>query len=156
MAENIKGGEHRRTRQLFLGLESFFKPQSWSARLGLLATVATLLVVLDVLFLHYSSRLYREWHEGRLLHEAASMLQEEKFSRAAQRAREVLKVDPDSLPALHILAEATEKQNLEETVLWRAQIARLLPNDLDSQLNLASAALRFGQLDLARKAISAE
>jgi len=153
MAENIKGGEHRRTRQLFLGLESFFKPQSWSARLGLLATAATLLVVLDVLFLHYSSRLYRDWHESRLLHEAASMLQEEKFSRAAQRAREVVKVDPDSLPALHILAEATEKQNLEETVLWRAQIARLLPNDLDSQLNLASAALRFGQLDLARKAL---
>ncbi|HEY2626632.1 MAG TPA: hypothetical protein VGI41_07775 [Candidatus Udaeobacter sp.] len=153
MAENIKGAKHRRTRQFFLGLESFFKPQSWSARLGLLATAATLLVVLDVLFLHYSSRLYRDWHESRLLHQAASMLQEEKFSRSAQRAREVVKVDPDSLPALHILAEATEKQNLEETVLWRAQIARLLPNDLDSQLNLASAALRFGQLDLARKAL---
>src|SRR5207237_4507446 len=44
-------------------------------------------------------------------------------------------------------------KNLEETVLWRAQIARLVPNDLDSQLNLASAALRFGQLDLARKAL---
>ena len=153
MAENIKGAEHRRIRQLFLGLESFFKPQSWSARLGLLVTAATVLVVLDVLFLHYSSRLYRDWHEGRLLRGAASMLQEEKFSRAAQRAREVVNVDPDSLPALHILAEATEKQNLEETVLWRAQIARLLPNNLDSQLNLASAALRFGQLDLARKAL---
>jgi Tfp pilus assembly protein PilF len=153
MAENIKGAERRRIRQLFLGLESFFKPQSWSARLGLLVTAATVLVVLDVLFLHYSSRLYRDWHEGRLLRGAASMLQEEKFSRAAQRAREVVNVDPDSLPALHILAEATEKQNLEETVLWRAQIARLLPNNLDSQLNLASAALRFGQLDLARKAL---
>jgi hypothetical protein len=153
MAENIKGAEHRRIRQLFLGLESFFKPQSWSTRLGLLVTAATVLVVLDVLFLHYSSRLYRDWHEGRLLRGAASMLQEEKFSRAAQRAREVVNVDPDSLPALHILAEATEKQNLEETVLWRAQIARLLPNNLDSQLNLASAALRFGQLDLARKAL---
>jgi Tfp pilus assembly protein PilF len=153
MAENIKGAEHRRTRQLILGLESFFKPQSWSARLGLLVTAATVLVVLDVLFLHYSSRLYRDWHESRLLRGAASMLQEEKFSQAAQRAREVVNVDPDSLPALHILAEATEKQNLEETVLWRAQIARLLPNNLDSQLNLASAALRFGQLDLARKAL---
>ena len=153
MAENIKGAEHRRTRQLILGLESFFKPQSWSARLGLLVTAATVFVVLDVLFLHYSSRLYRDWHESRLLRGAASMLQEEKFSQAAQRAREVVNVDPDSLPALHILAEATEKQNLEETVLWRTQIARLLPNNLDSQLNLASAALRFGQLDLARKAL---
>jgi len=153
MAENIKGAEHRRTRQLFLGPESFFKRRAWPARLGLLVSAAALVVVLDVLFLHYGSKLYGDWHQNRLLHEAASMLQEEKFSRAAQRAREVVKLDPDSLLALHILAEATEKQNLEETVLWRAQIARLLPNDLDSQLNLASAALRFGRLDLARKAL---
>src|SRR5205814_5017216 len=33
------------------------------------------------------------------------------------------------------------------------QIARLLPQDAESQLNLASAALRFGELDLARKAL---
>src|SRR6266571_3168142 len=153
MAEKIKGAEHRRTRQLFFGLESFFKRQAWPARLGLLVAAAALVVVLDILFLHYGSKLYRDWHQSRLLHGAASMRQEEKLSRAAQRAREVVKLDPDSLLALHILAEATEKQNLEETVSWRAQIARLLPNDLDSQLNLASAALRFGQLDLARKAL---
>ncbi|PYJ74766.1 MAG: hypothetical protein DME72_01770 [Verrucomicrobia bacterium] len=153
MAENIKGVEHRRTRQLFPGPESFFKRQAWPARLGLLVSAAALVVVLDVLFLHYGSKLYGDWHQNRLLHEAASMLQEEKFSRATQRAREVVKLDPDSLLALQILAEATEKQNLEETVLWRAQIARLLPSDMDSQLNLASAALRFGRLDFARKAL---
>jgi Tfp pilus assembly protein PilF len=64
-----------------------------------------------------------------------------------------MKLDPDSLPAYYILAEAAEKQNLEEAVSWRAQIARLLPRDPDSQLNLVSAALRFGKLDLARKAL---
>src|SRR5205814_8818215 len=37
-------------------------------------------------------------------------------------------------------------------VAWRAQIARLDPG-LDSYLNLASAALRFGQLDVARDAL---
>src|SRR5439155_8655100 len=84
---------------------------------------------------------------------ANSLLQEQKFHEAAHMAREAVKVRPDSLTAYYVLAEATEKQNLEETVSWRAQIARLLPNDPDSQLNLASAALRFGKLDLARKAI---
>jgi Tfp pilus assembly protein PilF len=153
MGEKIKGAEHRRKTQLFPGLESFFQRQSWPARLGLLVAAAAVVVVLGILFLHYGSKLYRDWHQNRLLHGAASMLQQEKFSRATQSAREVVKLDPDSLLALHILAEATEKQNLEETVSWRAQIARLLPNDLDSQLNLASAALRFGQLDLARKAL---
>ncbi len=153
MGEKIKGAEHRRKTQLFPGLESFFQRQSWPARLGLLVAAAAVVVVLGILLLHYGSKLYRDWHQNRLLHGAASMLQQEKFSRATQSAREVVKLDPDSLLALHILAEATEKQNLEETVSWRAQIARLLPNDLDSQLNLASAALRFGQLDLARKAL---
>src|SRR5260370_16312906 len=151
MAEKIKGAEHRRSPQLFLGLESFFKRQAWRARLGLVVAAAALGVGLGILFFHYGSKLFRDWHESRLLHGAASMLQEEKLSRAAQKAREVLKLDPDSLPALHILAEATEKRNLEETVSWRAQIARLLPNNLDTQLNLASAPFRFRQLDLARK-----
>jgi hypothetical protein len=103
--------------------------------------------------LNYGSKLYRGWHETRLLHRAAAMLQEEKFTQAAQNAREVLTLHPDSLPAFQILAEAAEKQNLEETVSWRTQIARLLPNNPSSQLNLASAALRFGQLDVARKAL---
>jgi hypothetical protein len=52
---------------------------------------------------------------------------------------------PDSLLAFQILAEASEKQNRPDTVAWRAQIARLQPRDLDSQLNLAR--LRF---DLAK------
>jgi len=60
---------------------------------------------------------------------------------------------PNFVPALYVLAEAAEKQNREEAVSWRQQIARLLPTDLDSQLNLASAALRFGKLDLARQAL---
>src|SRR5262249_31949272 len=52
-----------------------------------------------------------------------------------------------------VLAEAAEKQNLEEAISWRERIARLLPKDPDSQLNFVSAALRFGELDLARKAL---
>ena len=62
------------------------------------------------------------------------------------------RIDPDSLAAARILADTTEKQNRSETVAWRAQIARLDPG-LDSEFNLASAALRFGQLDVARAAL---
>ncbi|PYL56269.1 MAG: hypothetical protein DMF31_12950 [Verrucomicrobia bacterium] len=82
------------------------------------------------------------------------MLQQGRFSEATQTARELLAQHPDSLPTLYILAEAAEKQNLEETISWREQIARLSPKDPDSQLNLVSAALRFGKLDLARKALN--
>src|SRR5205814_9478958 len=90
---------------------------------------------------------------NRLLHRAAALLQDGKLSEASQTAQELLERHPNSLPALYLLAEAAEKQNLEEAVWRREQIARLLPKDADSQLNLASAALRFGKLDLAREAL---
>jgi len=153
MAEKIKDAGHRRAGQIFPGLGSFVQRRLWPERLALFAAAFLVVILLGVALLGYGRRLYRDWHQNRLLHLAASMLQEKKFNDATQTAREVVKLDPDSLPAYYILAEAAEKQNLEEAVSWRTQIARLLPNDPDSQLNLASAALRFGKLDLARKAI---
>ena len=84
---------------------------------------------------------------------ATELLAKEDFDGATRAAREVLRLHHNSLAAFHVLAEASEKQHRPETVAWRAQIARLEPGNLDSQLNLASAALRFGQLDTARKAL---
>src|SRR5947207_2872705 len=153
MAERIEDAGRRGTRQLFLGLDSFFQRQLWPARVGLAIAVLAIAILLGALLFSYSSKLYEGWRQTRLLHQAALMLQEGKFSEAAQTARELLGQHPDSLPALYVLAEAAERQNLEEAVSWREQIARLFPKDLDNQLNFASAALRFGKLDLARKAL---
>jgi Tfp pilus assembly protein PilF len=153
MAEKIRGAEHRRSSQLIPGLKSFLQRQRLAARVAFLIAASALAIFLGIVFFNYGSNVYSEWHERRLLHRAASMLQQEKFKQAAQTAREAVKLDPDSLAAYYVLAEAAEKQNLKETISWRAQIARLLPNDPDSQLNLASAALRFGQLDVARRAL---
>src|SRR5256886_16339168 len=107
--------------------------------------------MLIVFFGTYGSRIYSGWRESRLLKRAATMLEQKNYSAANRSAREVLEHHRDSLQAFYILSEATEKENSEETVSWRAQIARLQPDNIDSQLNLASAALRFGQIDLARK-----
>ena len=153
MAEKIRGSEHKRSRQLFSGLKSWFQRQRWPARFAFFIAACALTILLAIVFYNYGSGVYSEWHERRLLHQAGSMLQQEKFARAAQIAQEVVKLDPNSLPAYYVLAEAAEKQNLEVSVSWRAQIARLLPKDPDSHLNLASAALRFGQLDVARKGL---
>ncbi|HEX4639986.1 MAG TPA: hypothetical protein VH252_01290 [Chthoniobacterales bacterium] len=103
--------------------------------------------------LTYGPQVYRGWRESRLLKNAAALLAKEDFDGATRAAREVLELRQDSLPAFQILAEASEKQNKPETVAWRAQIAHLEPNNLDSELNLASAALRFGRLDTASKAL---
>lgn len=154
MSEKIKDARHKGTAQFFPGLVLFFRRRLSLARLAVLVAASAAIVLLGIASFSYGSKLYSDWHQRRLLHRAASLLQEEKFDQAAQNARKVLTVDPNSVPARYILAEAAERQNLEEAVLWRTQIAQLLPKDPDSLLNLASAALRFGKIDLARKALN--
>jgi predicted Zn-dependent protease len=153
MAERLKYAGHGRARQLFLMLQSFFQRRLWLARLGVIVVASAIAFLLGVVLFSYGSRFYDDWRQSRLLRRATALVQEGKLSKAAQTAHELLARSPDSLPALYVLAEAAERENLEEAVGWREQIARLLPKDVDSQLNLASAALRFGKLDLARQAL---
>jgi hypothetical protein len=123
------------------------------ARAAISAGALVLGFVAGLSLLTYGPEAYSGWREARLLRRASTMLAQQDFDGAAHAAQEIVQRRPDSLAAFQILAESSEKQNRPETVAWRAQIARLQPQDLDSQLNLASAALRFGQLDTARKAL---
>lgn len=95
---------------------------------------------------------WNRWRKTRLLAEASDRLEHNNLNEAEVRARKALAIDPKSLVATRILAETTEKQNRAETVAWRAQIAQLDPR-LENELNLASAALRFGRFDVARNAL---
>lgn len=114
---------------------------------------ALAIAAVAIVALIYGPQAYRGWRESRLMRRATAMLERGQYDAAASAARDALQIHPDSVPAFQVLAEASEKENKPETVAWRAQIARLLPESLDSQLNLASAALRFGQLDVARRAL---
>lgn len=127
--------------------------QARSVRGGLIVLAVIAGFALGLLVLTLGPRLVNTWRESRWLRQAEANLKQGNFNGANDAAQQALKINHDSLPAFQILAEATEKQNRAETVVWRAQIARLHPRDIDSQLNLASAALRFGQLDAARKAL---
>ncbi|HEX4639465.1 MAG TPA: hypothetical protein VH170_08260 [Chthoniobacterales bacterium] len=155
MPEKIKRVRRKRRSRSLPGVETLsdFRPHLVPARLAIYFGGAVLAVLLIVFLGTYGSKLYTNWNESRLLRRATAALQEKNFLSASRVARQVLEHHRDSLPAFYILAEATEKQNSEETVSWRAQIARLQPENIDSQLNLASAALRFGQIDLARKTL---
>ena len=153
IAERTEEAGYRRIRQSLFGLDSVFQRQLWPARLALVVAGLAIAILLGALFFRYGLQLYENWHQTRLLQQADSMLQQRRFTEATQTARELLAQHPDSLPALYVLAEAAEKQNLEEAISWRGQIARLRPKDPDTQLNLVSAALRFGKFDLARKAL---
>ena len=132
--------------------ESFFA-RLWPARLFTVIAACAIALLLGTVLFGYASRLYDNWQQTRLLDRATALLQEGKLAKATETAQELLARRPNFIPALSVLAEASEKQNLEAAVSWREQIARLLPRDFDSQLNLASAALRFGKLDVARQAL---
>jgi hypothetical protein len=149
MAEHVRRVRRRRRVKRVRNGRLKFTP----ARIAI--CVASLLLGFGVgwMLLTTGPRAYRSWRESSLLKVAAAMMAKEDYDGATRAAREVLQLHQDSLAAFHILAEASEKQNRPETVAWRSQIARLEPGNLDSQLNLASAALRFGRLDTARKAL---
>jgi thioredoxin-like negative regulator of GroEL len=155
MPEKIRRVRRKRRSQSLPDVESFssLRLHLPPIRVAVYLAGAALALLLIVVFGTYGSKLYSGWHESRLLKRATAMLEKKDFVAANRLARQVLERHRDSLQAFFILAEATEKQNSEETVSWRAQIARLQPDNIDSQLNLASAALRFGQIDLARKTL---
>src|SRR5262249_49660090 len=89
VAHRTEAAGYGRIRRSFFSLESFFQRQFWPARLALLACALALVILLGSLFISYGLRLYVDWHQTRLLHEAASMLQEGRFSEAMRAAREL-------------------------------------------------------------------
>ena len=153
--EHVRKVRRKRRVRSLPGADEFrlFKHRLSPERLTLLIAGLAVGVVVGIVFFTYGSRFFDEWQETRLLRQANILLQQADYKGAEAKAQRALEVHPDSLSAFYVLAQATEAQNRLDTVAWRAQIARLAPDRLDSHLNLASAALRFGELDTARKAL---
>ena len=140
-------------RQSSVSTHSTLQRQPRKRRVLIAIAGLVIAFLIGVFFIGYGSKLYEHWRERRLLEKATTLLQAGQLTEAAQIAQDLAGRHPDSLAALSILADAAERQNLEEAVAWRERIALLLPKDPESQLNLASAALRFGKIDLAREAL---
>src|SRR4051812_37748413 len=155
MAEGLKRVRRKRRVRSLPGSESFhiFRRRVSPEHLALIIAAIALALVIAIIGITYGSKFYNSWQETRLLKRASNLLEQHDYNGATRDAQRALELHPDSLAAFYVLAEATEQQNRIETVAWRAQIARLAPERLDSHLNLASAALRFGELDTAHKAL---
>src|SRR5438067_12641955 len=154
VARELEHGGRGVRQRSFDGLRSVFQRHHQPGRVLVAVAAVAIAILLGALLVSYGSKLYQNWRGNGLLDRATALLEQGELSKAAQMARELLMRHPDSLPALSILADAAERQNLEEAVLWRERIARLRPMDPESQLNFASAALRFEKLDLAREALT--
>src|SRR2546423_5118915 len=150
MPEKIRRVRRKRRSRSLPGVETFssLRLHLPPVRIALYVAAAAVVLLLIIISGTYGSKLYSSWHESRLLKRASAMLEKKDFATANRLARRVLEHHRDSLSAFYILAEATEKQNSEETVSWRAQNARLQPHHIYNQLSLASAALRLGPIDV--------
>src|SRR5207244_5732187 len=125
MAEKIIRARHRRKIRPFPVVESLpiFGRHLSPARIALLIGATALAIMLGVVFFSYGAKLYNHWRETRLLQRATSTLQQGKFQQAAQTAREVLELHPDSLPAFYILAEAGKAEPRGNSFLARTNRA---------------------------------
>ena len=112
MPEKITRVRRQRKIKPFHGLERLLRPATLAILIGSLVFV----IALGLIFFTYGSRAYNDWREGRLLNLATKLLREQKFDEATRVAEDVLNIDPDSLPAFYILAEAAEKQSDAESL----------------------------------------
>src|SRR5437867_6273075 len=108
----LEHGEQGRGRQSSSGTHLMFQRQLRRGRLTVAIAGLAIAFLVGVFFVSDGSKLYENWRERRLLHQASTLLQEGEYSKAAQMAQELARRHPDSLAALSILAEAAERRNL--------------------------------------------
>jgi len=72
---------------------------------------------------------------------------------AAIAARKAFEINPKNADACRLMAEVLERQGASSALAWRTMVVNLLPDSLDDAIALARAALRFGDIPTAERAI---
>jgi len=119
----------------------------WARRLAVCAVVAA------VGFGGY--RGYAVWRKQHLAQQAQEFFAQRDYQSAVLVARHVLQLDPKNVTACRIMAETAGLASKREAISWREQIVALEPDIAANRIALAGAALRFGQFDLAHRALDA-
>src|SRR5204863_3024579 len=114
VAQELEHGGRGVRQRSFDGPRSVFQRHHQPARMLVAVAAVAIAIFVGVLLVSYGWKLYQNWRENGLLDRATALLEQGELSKAAQMARELLMRYPDSLPALSILADAAERQNLEE------------------------------------------
>src|SRR5437588_12457007 len=96
--------------------------QTRSVRGGLIVLAVVAGFALGLLVLTIGPKLVNTWRESRWLRQAEANLKQGNFNGAHDAAQQALQINHDSLPAFQILAEASEKQNRDQTVARRAKL----------------------------------
>lgn len=119
----------------------------WWRRLG--RRLGCLLALLAFCFGCY--RGYGALREKHLAKQTQEFLALGDYRSAVLVARRVLQLNQSNVAACRVMAEAAEIAGRSEALSWRQRVAALQPNVPENEIALAATALRFGQLELARK-----
>jgi predicted Zn-dependent protease len=96
---------------------------------------------------------YGVWRKKHLAKQTESFFMRGDYASAVLVARQLLQRDPNSLAASRVMAETAELADRIEALTWRERVVALEPNVPGNKVALAATALRFGQLDFARKVL---
>lgn len=117
----------------------------WARRLAACLLIAT------VAFAGY--RGYGVWRKSHLSKQTQDFFGRGDYESAVLVARRLLQRDPNSLPACRVMADTAELAGRREALTWRERVVSLEPKAPGNKVALAATAMRFGQLDLARKVL---
>jgi predicted Zn-dependent protease len=96
---------------------------------------------------------YGVWRKSHLSKQTQDFFARGDYPSAVLVARRLLQRDPDSLAACRVMADTAEMAGRRESLTWRERIVSLEPNVPGHKVALAATAMRFGQLDFARKVL---
>ena len=125
--------------------QDFYK--RWACRLAICGLAAILALG--------SYRGYGVWRKRHLSQQAQDFYARKDYQSAVLVARHLLQLDPQNVAACRIMADTAELAGKREALPWREQLVALEPDVAANKIALAGAAVRFGQLDLARKTLDA-
>jgi predicted Zn-dependent protease len=98
-------------------------------------------------------RVYGSWRERNLARQTREFFAHGDYKSAVLVARHLLQLNQNNVAACRVMAEAAELAGRSEAISWRQRVATLEPNVPENMIALAATALRFGQIDLARKVL---
>lgn len=98
-------------------------------------------------------RLYAVLESKHLARRAAGYLSGGDLRQAALSARRALQLNPSSIAAIRVVAEAAERANDRSALGWRRKAVDLQPESIENKLAFVNCALQFKEVAVAAKVL---
>src|SRR3982750_1987058 len=96
---------------------------------------------------------YRGWRKSHLSQRIEHFVAQGDYRNAVLVARRLLELDPNNLAASRAFAEMAENSGSAEAISWRQKVVQLEPASSSEKISLGRTALRFGQVEVAARAL---